>query len=572
MFRKIAAVITFFALAGGLSMPALAADTPYEQFVISPPPGDVPSLGVVIEDSQKLKNTFSTLQAFTSDGTQQGVSKVTSVSNCFEYGSKECGQDKFFNFMANLGFCNPDVLTDCVQGVTATNSAGKNLAVNYVGTFPEKMAYAFKGNLQANLPTGGSTFLVDIPEAPHVAGTQYLIVAQATGSKNIGSPTFQTNEFALGIFAVSKVSGRYQITGPSTEVGAFKVLGMVSNQRVPYDLVANKLASCAQSTATECLLAWPLPLDIDFGLVLKMHTRINGWLHGRTNNTAAQIVTAPDGDQVIQVSGRASVVPSVYAWFPKTNLPSTISNYYATKPGETFYGTGFGPYDPSIGGPTSMLKDTLDYKESIFPEALAWYSALKDTAPMAPTQWSIRSTNSGGDTKGCFRSKLDLSGIVSTNSNFFISGPPVYNKDENSLDYKVASPHFLPNGAVFKGTYNLLMRSSVARCIYGFTAAPVSATVSIVAADGTTEIATTSLGEKDGWLYLTASGFTFSSPTVRVKLTQEAITPSPAPSAISTPVAAPVAAKKTSITCVKGKTTKKVTAVNPKCPAGYKKK
>lgn len=33
-----------------------------------------------------------------------------------------------------------------------------------------------------------------------------------------------------------------------------------------------------------------------------------------------------------------------------------------------------------------------------------------------------------------------------------------------------------------------------------------------------------------------------------------------------------VEAKKTTITCVKGKTTKKVTAVNPKCPAGYKKK
>jgi hypothetical protein len=30
--------------------------------------------------------------------------------------------------------------------------------------------------------------------------------------------------------------------------------------------------------------------------------------------------------------------------------------------------------------------------------------------------------------------------------------------------------------------------------------------------------------------------------------------------------------KKTTITCVKGKLTKKVTAVNPKCPTGYKKK
>jgi len=30
--------------------------------------------------------------------------------------------------------------------------------------------------------------------------------------------------------------------------------------------------------------------------------------------------------------------------------------------------------------------------------------------------------------------------------------------------------------------------------------------------------------------------------------------------------------KKTTITCIKGKLTKKVTAVNPKCPSGYKKK
>jgi hypothetical protein len=30
--------------------------------------------------------------------------------------------------------------------------------------------------------------------------------------------------------------------------------------------------------------------------------------------------------------------------------------------------------------------------------------------------------------------------------------------------------------------------------------------------------------------------------------------------------------KATTITCVKGKLTKKVTAVNPKCPTGYKKK
>ena len=36
--------------------------------------------------------------------------------------------------------------------------------------------------------------------------------------------------------------------------------------------------------------------------------------------------------------------------------------------------------------------------------------------------------------------------------------------------------------------------------------------------------------------------------------------------------AAADAKKQTTITCIKGKLTKKVTALKPKCPAGYKKK
>ena len=75
------AFCTVFALTLGVFSPVSAADIPDEQFVISSPPGNVPSFGVVIEDSQKLKNTFSTLQAFTSDGTQVGTSKVLSVNN-----------------------------------------------------------------------------------------------------------------------------------------------------------------------------------------------------------------------------------------------------------------------------------------------------------------------------------------------------------------------------------------------------------------------------------------------------------------------------------------------------------
>jgi hypothetical protein len=92
----------------------------------------------------------------------------------------------------------------------------------------------------------------------------------------------------------------------------------------------------------------------------------------------------------------------------------------------------------------------------------------------------------------------------------------------------------------------------------------------VVYADGEAKKATTLVSEKNNWLRLSAKGFTYSSPTVKVTLTQEA--PKQASAVKPSTVAKPAAAKKTSITCVKGKTSKKITAVNPKCPSGYKKK
>jgi hypothetical protein len=204
------------------------------------------------------------------------------------------------------------------------------------------------------------------------------------------------------------------------------------------------------------------------------------------------------------------------------------------------------------------------------------------------TTWSMRTLSNleMNGANNCFTSTPGLKGIVTTNSTVYSAGPPEFNN--GSLNYQVASPHFNPDGTTpFKGNYNLVMRSDVARCIYGFTKAPIKASISILSSDGANDVATTVANEKDGWLSLSANNFQFSSPSIQVKLSQDSpppaptpvATPEPTPSASPTPVAtsapfvAPVpAAKKTTITCVKGKTTKSVTAVKPVCPIGYKKK
>jgi hypothetical protein len=150
---------------------------------------------------------------------------------------------------------------------------------------------------------------------------------------------------------------------------------------------------------------------------------------------------------------------------------------------------------------------------------------------------------------------------MTTNAMAYSWAPPALK--DGFLSYKVAGAHLDSDGSVYKGSYNLSMNADSAKCIYGFTDAPIQATVSITKADGeTTNIATELLSIKNGWMNLSASNFTFSDPTIRIKLTQE--------KAAAKPTA--VSPKKITITCVKGKTKKVVTGTKPVCPAGFKKK
>lgn len=564
--KKLVAVFLGVTISFGVTSGVHAEEPVGEQFVIQGPSDSVPSAGVVIEDSQFIKNHFATLQAFTSKNSERGE-KPTSLTNCNSYPSVSCPEDAFYNYKAFFGNCASESDHDCVISVAAKDESGIVHKATFVEEFPGKNQYSFTGYPEANLPSSSSAFIVRIPTLPHSHGDLYLITVNVDGSKEFKSSKFVVNDFRAGIFAVSMVNGRYSTPHPVTDVSFVSQVGMVSNTRIPFDGIKGGPASCAQSTESRCALAWPLPTNVEFTMKLKLRTKINGWLHGRLNDVSATIDTAPDGDQLISVSGKPLVVPTVFQWFHLDALPKSVADFYSGKADFMHSGTGFG--GSTWGQSTSILKDYMSYTKYQFPEAIAWYSAIGDKANSTATAWSFRTIESNNLPSQCNSSaSRQLTGIVTTNSNMFVAMPPDFNREDQSLDYKVSSPHFLPDGSVFKGTYNLVMRSDYARCLYGFTKAPVAATVSILSADGTEQIATSVLGERDGWLYLSANNFTFSSPTLKVKLTQpkEETKPEAAPTSSPTPVSKQV------ISCIKGKLLKKIFGTNPKCPTGYKKK
>ena len=253
-----------------------------------------------------------------------------------------------------------------------------------------------------------------------------------------------------------------------------------------------------------------------------------------------------------------------------------------------------------MGDPLSevaLMRDANEgHNQNTLDEYLAWMSSLGDKAQALSSAWVIQ-TMSGYQVEDqiqrCLNQTDSLAGIVTTNAAEYLDGPPIYDKNSKSLDYKVAATHYEPDGTTaFKGTYDLVMSSKVARCIYGFTNAPVSATITVTSDSGANNLATTLVKESDGWLSLSAYNFTYSSPIIKVILSgtvegavvTPTATPTPTPSAtvepvvkpsvVASPIARPTVAPKKPVvvktTCVKGKLTKVVTGT--KCPAGYKKK
>lgn len=289
----------------------------------------------------------------------------------------------------------------------------------------------------------------------------------------------------------------------------------------------------------------------DFGksqrikLTLHLPDDLSSWLIGRISDPLIQITDIVKNSSIKRVAIEAS--PVSIPLFVK-DVPVAQANTAIKKlldPSKMFCGQeNPGCAHGYIGGNTGANQ----------PYAFELYEAFKDfldpKAQLMMPIWSVKSPIIVNTPKWlpCVRS--GLMGVVTTNASIYEGEPPAW--DGSSLSYKVAGVHLDPDGNVFQGSYDLILDPKFARCVYKFTSAPISATVSISDTDGSKAISTTVFKETKDWIQLSARGFTFSSPTVKVRLTQKG--------------------SKTTIVCIKGKTQKSVTAVSPKCPAGYKPK
>ena len=501
----------------------------------------------------------------TSNGEENG--KITNIAICNTGSEAGCDFSVFSKYRAVLPMCSSTGDINCISGITATDASGKSLAVNSPSVFPKENPQAFVGNAGLNVPQGSGAVLVSIPDAKHAGGDSYLVKTTLTSERSKKDLTFPAPSLNASIYAVKIIEGDFfdMVTDTNTaKYDSVRRIQVGNSQTKSIDPFASKL--CIASSLTQCAMGYTMPKDITFGFSLRLSTSLSGWLHGRMRN--AIIDYKQDGAITnLSVNGTPISVPLVDVWAKSSDLSDAHVAAYVKQPwsGEARH---YPPTLENLGLPIAESEKTrsgmqnisfkhvnTNFSESAMSNFLLWLPLAKDKAAAMPTEWRIGTMSQNGEGKvgECLNQSKTLAGVVTTNSTMYLDGPPKF--QDGFLDYKVASTHFEADGTtVFKGTYELIMSSKIARCIYGFTAAPVSATVSITSENGEPSTATTQVNEKNGWLTLAAYNFTFSNPTVRISLTQAK------------------ELKKTTISCIKGKKIKKVSAINPKCPSGYRKK
>jgi hypothetical protein len=504
---------------------------------------------------------------------------VKSVAACSSLNDPICAKMNVFKARAMMPLCVTEIETNCIESISAVNAAGQSLPVQTGEKFPGAQLQDYVGDPARKLPSGGPAPLVTIPGAPHAGGDKYILIFNHDGVLDLrnGPNAEYLTTFTGGLFAVSTKTGSFSLGSSLVNLSFFESLGR-NGAITGYSQSNDKAQGCLINDANRCAVAQPLPLDVTFSVKVRVNFKVVSWFSGRLTDPTVKIENVSNGNQIVTITAKPATVPKVIKWERKADLPKSVIDYYDALP-KPLGGTGdLGALQNGDPSSWSLMRQLTNYGEQMMQEFLLWLPVIGDKSDYLPTLWTVRSMNSGNRTNPCLDSTSEVLGIVSTNATQYLEGPPVFNSATSTLEYKVAAPHLKPDGEVFRGSYDLQLRSAAARCLYGFSNAPISATVEVVSENGEKQVAVTTVNEKDGWLYLSAKGFTFSAPVVSVKLTQEKAieapvpTPSASPSALPTPAAKPVAVKKTSITCVKGKTTKKVMAANPSCPKGYKKK
>ncbi|MGA0913559.1 MAG: hypothetical protein ACO3RC_00125 [Candidatus Nanopelagicaceae bacterium] len=462
--------------------------------------------------------------------------------------------------------CSTTVTIGCIDSLSIGSNAStlKPAKMKFEG-----VSQKIPASPNAEVPAGGS---ISIWESDGFG--DYIVLASLAYQMAKSEKTARITNFDVNLIPTTYIqnAGYFAPQMSQTLDGEYPNVTFANVDPKRQSTLSTK--ECLFITDGYCFSREEFKTDTRAKISLRVPNNVTGWLFGRMRSPLIEVKPIDSKNNLLSVEATSATVPSLVGVYPKSEVKN---NPGVLKWAKSFFYEGDGFLEKRLaekglfGGHSSGV-DKLEF--------VTWWGDLlkayggTDKRFGINSRWMFGSSTVGSGTNPCFTDKTKLIGLVTTNAPFYESGPP--KMVDGVLNYVVAGPHHLGDGkTLFRGVYDLAIRSESARCIYNFTEAPLRAEVTVTSADGTAQdVATESMTERDGWIRLGAYNFTFSTPTVKVKFIQDAPAKKPSVQDQSAPVKQPVASetaskKQKQVTCVKGKVKKVLKAKT--CPKGYKK-
>lgn len=390
-------------------------------------------------------------------------------------------------------------IENCIESLAVYKTGAEPTAAKYV---KNTAGVSFPANAAIGTPAGSTPSIWDAPSAPNASGSsKYVAIASLRWTYELGK--LKLNSFSARIEPVVEKSGsRYK----PMEIQFRERNGKVFTNHDNGDSSMN--AECVATDTNYCAAKVQFAPDTRVTLKLRLSKKVTGWLHGRMGQPNISVEALNSEFNAVTVDASPVEVPQLY---------TTVELAKQSKPLQQALNAS-----PSTGGIWGVGTWRHYAANGFFSVFLTRELAddAKDTASNVVTSWTVDSLRDVDTGNKCLNSNSKLVGLVTTNAMAYSGSAPLWKG--GFLNYDVAGTHYLPDGETLaEGSYDLAIRSDVARCMYGFSKAPISASISVVGSKGEKKVATTTVSEKNGWLKLAAYGFTFSSPKIRVKLTQK---------------------------------------------------
>lgn len=388
---------------------------------------------------------------------------------------------------------------NCVVGLRLAASGSEPVLATRISGFEEGFSYDSIEGL--GTPVGSVPSLWRAEGLPNSEGSNLYVVAVNVSFLVQGGSRVIYGGLSAAVYPVVELTGaRYKPAEIQSRVIAGKTVWNSDNGE------QGSNDGCMLTTTGKCWARTEFAPSVRAEVSMRVPSEIKGWLHGRLQDPDISITPVDRNQNLVRVNAAPVEVPMMYAELTQSTLDAeTLKLFESPFSSGGFNGQRQWMKFPSFESRSRALISK--YAEAVGNKAVAVY-----------TSWQFNSIGGQQGNQGCFGARDGLIGLVTTNAMAYDQNPPAFK--DGFLEYSVAGLHYLPDGKKALGVYDLVIDSEVARCLYGFSNAPVSAKVSVLTADGESVVASTQVSEKDGWLKLAAYGFTFSEKKITVKVTQ----------------------------------------------------